>query len=304
MGVCRSACALLSRPLARSRYANEVMSALRELQLFALWLVATAAGIGLIALPRAIAPSELPALVLDPDEVRAQERQDRELAQAAPRTDNAKALWEQYLQFGEAELMLLHQAGPIDVRRRRMRRAQEAVVSESGPHAGNAMRARALLKFEAALNGEVPRAELKGLLGVYPHVLAQLLATRDGDELAPHFVVRTLFKARWNRLCDLPPETDLSPIERRAYFGWMGLHAASLSVRERRQALIGYAAAGGAHADQALGVLAFVDQDYAGAAASFQRAYTQTANLRIRNYLRGAHVAAGQLGAGASAKLD
>ena len=278
-----------------------MLAALRRLQLFALWLVATVAGVCLIALPRAIVPDELPALVLDASEVREQERQDVELAKNAPRTDNAKALWAQYLQFGEAELELFQPRARMEQRRRRMRRAQEAVVAESGPRAGNAMRARALLKFEAALAGEVPRSELSGLLGVYPHVLAQHLLTRDGIELGPHFVVRTLFKARWNRLCGLPPETDLSLIERRAYFGWMGLHAANLSVRERQQALVGYAAAGGVEAEHAQGVLAFVDQDYARAAANFERAYAQTSSLRLRNYLRGARVAAGQLGEGTSA---
>jgi hypothetical protein len=278
-----------------------MLAALRGLQLFALWLVATAAGVFLIATPRAIAPVELPALALDASEVQEQERQDAALAKTAPSTENAKELWDQYLKFGEAELLLFEQRANTDVRRRRMRRAQEAVVAESGANAGNAMRARALLKFESALAGEVPRAELKGLLGVYPHVLAQHLLTSDGVELGPHFVVRTLFKARWNRLCDLPPETDLSPVELRAYFGWMGLHAANLSVRERLQALASYAAAGGAEAEQALGVLAFVDQDYRRAAASFERSYARTPNLRVRNYLRGAHVAAGQLGEPASA---
>lgn len=278
-----------------------MLAALRGLQLFMLWWVATAAGVWLIALPRAIVPVELPALSLDPAEVREQERQDAALAKTAPSTETAKSLWDQYLKFGEAELLMLEPRGLTEQRRSRMRRAQEAVVSESGPQAGNAMRARALLKFEAALEGEVPRAELKGLLGLYPHVLAQHLLTRDGVELGPHFVVRTLFKARWNRLCDLPPQTDLSPVERRAYFGWMGLHAANLSVRDRLQALNSYAAAGGAQAEQALGVLAFVDQDYARAAASFERAYARSSNIRLRNYLRGAHVAAGQLGGPASA---
>ena len=273
-----------------------MFAALRGLQLFVLWLTATAAGIGLIALPRAIAPLELPALTLDPDEVRAQQLEDVRLAKTIRNTERGKILWDLYLKLGESELMLLDQKGPLEQRRRELRRAQEEVVAESGPQAGNAWRARALIKFEAALAGEVPRADWKGLMGVFPYILSQHLVTRDGIELGPHFVVRTLFKARWNRMCDLPPETDLSPIERRAYFGWMGLHAANLSVRERRQALIGYAAAGGVEADQASGVLAFVDQDYSRAALSLERAYERTANLRIRNYLRGALVVAGRLG--------
>lgn len=273
-----------------------MLAALRGLQLFGLWLVATVAGIGLISFPRAVAPLELPLLMLDADAVSAQERQDSELAAKAPTTEKAKQLMADYLSFGEAEVMLLEQPLLLQQRRRMFRRAQEAVVEESGPDAGHAVRALALSKFEAALTGELPKDELKGVLGIFPHVLTQHLVTRDGIELGPHFVVRTLYKARWNRMCGLLPEADLSPIERRAYFGWMGLHASNLPIGERRQALLGYAAAGGAEADQALGVLAFMDHDYARAAQSLERAYAQKLNWRLRNYLRGARVAAGQLG--------
>jgi hypothetical protein len=162
------------------------------------------------------------------------------------------------------------------------------------------MRAYAVTQFEAALGGELPAAQVKGLLGVFPHVLMQHLATRDGVELAPHFVVRTLFKARWNRMCGAQPEAELSAIEKRAYFGWMGLHAANLPLREREKALLSYAAAGGANAEQAVGVLAFVERDYARAASSLEHAYAKQASLRLRNYWRGALVAAGQVGAVAS----
>jgi hypothetical protein len=281
-----------------------MLAALRGLQLFVLWLVATLAGIALIALPRAVAPLELPTLTLDPEDVRAQEREDAELAASAPNTANAKALLADYLNFGESEIMVIGQHMLLEQRRRMLGRAQEAVVAESGPKAGQAMRALALSKFEAALSGELPNAELKGVLGIFPHVLMQHRLTHDGLELGPHFVVRTFYKARWNRMCGLLPEAELSPIERRAYFGWMGLHAANLPIRERRQALIGYAAAGGAEADQALGVLAFLDHDYTRAADSLERAYTQKVNLRLRNYLRGARVAAGQLGEGAPANSE
>jgi len=273
-----------------------MLAALRGLQLFGLWLVATIAGVGLIAMPRAVAPLELPALVLDTRLIAEQEQSDARLAATAPKTEAANDLWSRYTKFGELEVILLDQSALLEQHRRGMRRAQDLVASESGESARHAMRARALSKFESALAGEVPQPELKGLLGVFPHVLSQYLLTRDGEELAPHFVVRTFFKARWNRLCGLPPEADLSPIERRAYFGWMGLHAANLTVRERRQALLSYAAAGGEEADQAQAVLAFWEQDYAHAALGLQRAYAQRVNLRLRNYLRGASVAAGQVG--------
>ncbi|HET8936210.1 MAG TPA: hypothetical protein VFN67_22355 [Polyangiales bacterium] len=273
-----------------------MLAALRGLQLFGLWLVVTLAGIALIALPRAVAPLELPVLTLNAEDVSAQEREDAELAANAPNTAKAKALMADYLNFGEAEIMVVAQPMLLEQRRRMLRLEQEAVVAESGPKAGQAMRALALSKFEAALSGELPKTELKGVLGIFPHVLMQHLVTRDGLELGPHFVVRTLYKARWNRMCGLLPEAELSQIERRAYFGWMGLHAANLPIRERRQALLGYAAAGGVEADQALGVLAFMDHDYVRAVDSLERAYAQKGNLRLRNYLRGARVAAGQLG--------
>jgi hypothetical protein len=273
-----------------------MMAALRRLQLFGVWLAATAAGVAVIAMPRAVAPLELPALELDTRLVAEQEQADARLAAQAPKTDAAKELWSRYTKFGETEVMLLDQAGLLEQRRRAMHRAQDLVVAESGPRAGNALRALALSKFEAALDGEVPQPELKGVMGILPYVLSQYLLTRDGEELGPHFVLRTFFKARWNRMCGLPPEADLSPIERRAYFGWMGLHAANLPMRERRQALLGYAAAGGDQAEQAQGVLAFLDHDYGRAAISLERAYALRVNLRLRNYLRGARVAAGQLG--------
>ena len=281
-----------------------MLAALRGLQLFVLWLVATLAGIALIALPRAVAPLELPALTLDEEDVSTQEAEDAQLAANAPNTEKAKALWADYINFGEAEIMVVGQQMLLEQRRRMLRRLLDAVVEESGPKAGQAMRALALSKLEAALSGELPKAELKGVLGIFPHVLMQHMVTRDGLELGPHFVVRTLYKARWNRMCGLLPEAELSPIERRAYFGWMGLHAANLPIRERRQALMGYAAAGGVEADQALGVLAFLDHDYARAADSLERAYAQKANFRLRNYLRGARVAAGQLGEGAPATSE
>lgn len=270
-------------------------AALRSLQLLILWLAAIFAGLLLIALPRAVAPLELPALVLDGQAVQAQQQEDARMAAAAPQTQRAESLWAMYLKFGETEVVTLDQPQFLEQRRIALRHARQLLIDESGPVAATAMRAFALSRFEAALAGELPKSELKGILGVFPHALVQHQVTRDGIELAPHFVVRTLYKARWNRMCGLEPEAELSRIEKRAYFGWMGLHAANLSIRERENGLLGYAAAGGAHAEQALGVLAFVDGDFGRAAHSLERAYAKQASLRLRNYLRGAQVAANRL---------
>ena len=271
------------------------------LALFGLLLAAAAAGMLLICLPRAVEPSELPALLLDPAEVAAQEQADAQDAKA-PSTPDAEQLSALFQSFGETEVVMLDSPQLRDQRRRTLHRLAERLRQQAGPRAVLGVRARALAKLEAALAGELQQSEVKGWLGVFPNVLQHYQATHDGLELAPHFVVRTLYKARWNKLCSFPPDADLSKVERQAYFGWLGLHATNLSVRERRQALLGYAAAGGEHADQAQGVLAYLDRDYAGAEKALERAYALSPNLRLRNYLRGARVAAGRSGGAVTAQ--
>jgi hypothetical protein len=267
------------------------------LSLFGLLVAAAAAGALLICLPRAVEPSELPALVLDAAQVAAQERSDAELA-ALPATAEAEQLLALFHGFGETEVVSLDNAQLREQRRHTLHRLQELLRQKAGARAVLALRARALARLEAALDGALEGPDVKGWLGVFPNVLEQYQVTRDGLEVAPHFVVRTLYKARWNKLCNLPVEADLSPIERQAYFGWLGLHAGNLPVAERRQALVGYAAAGGEQAEQAQGVLAYLDRDYAGAEKALERAYARAPSLRLRNYLRGAQVAAGRVGAG------
>jgi len=262
------------------------------LALFGLLLTAAAAGGLLICLPRAVEPSELPALVLDAAQVAAQERTDARHAAAKPSAAEAEQLAALFHGFGATEVVTLDNPQLREQRRHTLQRVQERLRQSAGLDAVLGVRARAVAKLEAALAGELTGDEVKGWLGVFPNVLEHYQATRDGLELAPHFVVRTLYKARWNMLCNLPAEADLSPIERQAYFGWLGLHATNLPVRERRQALLGYAAAGGAHAEQAQGVLAYLDRDYLGAQQALERAYARAPSLRLRNYLRGARVAA------------
>jgi hypothetical protein len=264
------------------------------LGLLCLLSVAVAAGTLLISLPRAVEPNELPALILDSGQVTAQEQLDAQQAKAAT-SPEAEQLSTLFHSLGASEVVALDNFHLADQRRRTLHSLYVALREKAGQDAVVGARARALANLEAALAGELKGPEVKGWLGVFPNVLEQYQATRDGLELAPHFVVRTLYKARWNKLCNLPPEADLTPIERQAYFGWLGLHASNVSLAERRQALLEYAAAGGEHADQAQGVLAYLDRDYATAAQAFERAYAKHPSLRLRNYLRGVEVVAGHL---------
>lgn len=257
--------------------------------------VTVAAAVAVIALPRDLAPLELPALSLRPERVAAQQQEDLQLAAAAPSSDAAQQLLTAYQSYGQKEAVLLHNHKLLEGQRRSLRLTYDRVRTESGTQAALALRALALSKFEAVLDGRLKGDAVTAWLGVFPNVLTEHLATRDGLELAPHFVVRTLYKSRFNRVLELPAETDLSQVERQAYFGWIGLHAYNLPLFQRREALLGYAAAGGAHALEAQGVLAFLDHDFRRAVACLERAYVQDHSLRVRNYLRGARAVAADL---------
>lgn len=256
--------------------------------LFATTLVC---GLVLFAIPRAVEPNEMPVLTLSADEVRQIEAEDARRAANAPHTETAKQVRQLYLSFGESESLALENQALLRQRRTALHHQRDLVLKESGPDAADALRCEAVEQLEAALNGR-PVAQITGILGVFPNVLEHFRATRDGLEVAPHFVVRTLYKARWNRMFDLPVSDGFAPAEKRAYFGWIGLHAEGQPLAERRKALIEYAAAGGPRAAEAQGVLAFLDSDYPHAVELLTRAYEETPSLRLRNYLRGARVAA------------
>jgi hypothetical protein len=264
--------------------------------LYALTVTSIVCGLVLFAMPRAIEPNDLPVLTLSAADVAKVEREDARLAEAAPDTPAARQLMDSFLTMGRNESNALGDATLLAMRRRVLHRAYQRVVDESGKGAGAAMRSYALMQFEAALDARLQGEQVPGLLGVFPSVLAQHCATRDGVEIAPHFVIRTLYKARWNRMFDLPLDDGFARVEKHAYYGWLGLHAENLTLHQRRDALVKFAAAGGDGAAEAQGVLAFRAHDYAQALDNLQRAYAENPSLRLRNYVRGARVAAGQAG--------
>jgi hypothetical protein len=247
-------------------------------------------------LPRSIVPSELPALTLPAAEVAQVLRDDARRAAAAPKSDSANELVRMFLEFGRSEIAALEDPQLAGQRRRMLHHTFDRVVAAHGTEGAQALREQVLARFERALDLQLPAAEANALLGVFPNVLEQHKALHDGEEVAPHFVMRTLYKARWNHLLGLDVDWSFVRVERVAYFGWMGLHADNLPLDARRQALQKYAAAAGPHADEALGVLAFLDKDYAHAVEALARAQTREPGLRLRNYLSGARVAAALAG--------
>jgi hypothetical protein len=275
-----------------------------EAALYALFVLVIGCALVLLVLPRAIAPTELPTLRLPAAAVAEVMRDDARRASAAPRSAPALELVQRFQEFGASEIAGIEDARLGIQRRRVLHHLYERVVAADGASAALMLREQALGQLEAALDLRLPKPQVNGVMGVFANVLSEHRATRNGEEVAPHFVLRTLYKARWNRMLDLAADFGFAPVERVAYFGWLGIHADNLPLSARRQALLKYAAAGGPHASEAQGVLAFLDHDYTQSIVALERAYAEAPSLRLRNYLRGARVAAGASDGSTAEGLD
>jgi hypothetical protein len=261
-----------------------------EFMLYALFALTNVCALVLFALPRALAPNEPPPLVLDRASVDAVLAADRAASARAPDTKAAQALDSAFLELGAAEDG--GEAGEVLMRRKQsLARIYARFVLDAGEPAALALRARSLERFEAALALRLSDAETKRVLGLFPEAAARYRALRDGLPVAPHLVLRTLYKVRWNLAMGLAPDYALAATEHRAYYGWLALHADNLDPVARSAALAQYGRAGGTHVAEAKGVLAFLEHDYTLAVAALTEAQRETPSLRIRNWLRGAMVA-------------
>lgn len=263
-------------------------------QLYVLFGLCVACALALCVVPRMLAPNELPALRLPRAPVLAAIAADEQARKAAPRTPAAFELERLYLEDGQAEDRSTESVQQRGHRRRQLHETYQQLVHEQGQAAALAMRARAVEKLEAALELRLPEEQVTSVMGVYAYALQNYQATRGGDEVAPHFVLRTLYKARWNLMMGLSPDFAFGPIELRAYHGWLALHADNLGYPTRIKALDSYAAAGGPHAIEAHAELLFLAKQYDLAVSPLQVAYAKTGNLRLRNYLAGARFMAEQ----------
>jgi hypothetical protein len=242
------------------------------------------------ARPRAVTPRELPSLRLSAHDVREVMVADAAAAQAAPRSARAQSVEALLMRHGAIEAK-----GPEDLDTNTERKAALAagyreVVAEVGDKSALRLRAKNVQQIDAALELRLPEAEAKQVLGSLPRILALEGATRDGYLVAPRFLVRTFAKARWNLLHGFRAVYELAPVERRAYYGWQGLHAERLPIAQRIRALQSYVETGGSDADEALGVLLLRQHESDLAAQAFMAAMRRADNLRLRNYLLAARV--------------
>jgi hypothetical protein len=246
----------------------------------------------LLAMPRPHAPDELPNLSLPEAEVQKVIASDEHDARDAPKTARAQALQALLLKHGRTESEGLEEAESYKQRRTALAEAYAALAAEVGESKALKLRSQAVQQLEQALALKLPAADATALLGAFPNVLAREHVTRDGLVVAPEFVVRTLFKARWNLLCGLQPAHAFAPVERRAFFGWQALHAERVAVPHRIDALEIYAKVGGTDTDEALGVLMLRSGNPREAERAFESAYRKTGSLRLRNALLAARIAA------------
>lgn len=234
--------------------------------------------------PRPVAPRELPCLTLPAELVEAAIAADTRAAAAAPDTPQTRALQALMAAQGEAEDRGFETGELTEQRRQALRDAFAMLVAELGEPAVLRLRAKAALALEDALELRLPVTERKRVIGGFTDALALDGVTRNGYRVAAPFVIRTLYKARWNVLCGLSPAHAFARIEQRAYFGYQALHAERLSLTRRIEALYPYGLAGGQDVQEALGVLLFRAEEYEDAARALQAAYRERGSLRLRNY--------------------
>jgi hypothetical protein len=262
--------------------------------LYALFVVAVACLLLLCAVPRPLVPSELPAVRLPEAAMAKTVAQDALDEKQAPTSPAAMELERLFLEHGEAEDAGRDSTTTRMARQQALSAAYKELVAQDGAIAGVRLRARELGKMEAALALRLPEEQVRGVMGVFANALDVHSVTRGGEEIAPHFVLRTLYKVRFNLAVDQAPDLALSDVEQMAYYGHIGFHAHALQAERRLRALGKFASVAGAaqqaRAKEAQGVLLYRSGAFAEAERALVAAHTLTGHIRLRNYALGAVV--------------
>lgn len=259
-----------------------IPTSLSTLMLFV--VVVACAGV-LLYLPRSSPLREMPPLVLPAGPVRAALAADAKAARGAPRSKAAAEVDRLWLELSRAERDGDEPMHQRIIRRNAATAALEQVVKESGEPAVSALRAVAAERLEAALDLKLDPKLAQDVMGDFALMLEGEHCTRDGELIAPRFVVRVLYKARWNLAHERPPDHGFASIERRAFFGWQALHARHLPSNQRLKALVEYRRHGGTRSDEAAAVLLLNSAQIEVASAALTAAYRKSGTLRLRNAL-------------------
>lgn len=253
-------------------------------------VVAAACAGALCVMPRPVPPAEPPSVVLDRGEVATVESRRRAAAAGAPDGAAARGLLVLFQEQGKAEA---GRRPSLERRRERFEQARAALEEEAGEEALAKLRARVIEALGEALAApEGPDRD--GWLGSFPRMLARYGATSERGPIAPPFVVETLYKARFNAIVGLELVDGMEPVELRAYWGWLALHAGRAPMTRRLEALDRYAEAGGDRIAEAAGALHYRRGAPARASIALERAYARDPSLRLRNHQMAARLEAGQ----------
>jgi hypothetical protein len=250
---------------------------------FTLIAAATACAVVLVLMPRAVQPA-LPPLSLERADVAQQLERDRELAAHAPRSQLADELHGLYLEEGRAELGGASALVGAREQRMRMRSLSQQVFAQVGEAGVDGLRARALERYLQAFRGELTDvAEVRGLSGAFPELLQRYGVTDVGGRLlAPELTLRAAYKVRWNIVHDLPQLASLSEVERRAYTGFLALHAKA-APDVRTSMAVEFAAAHGSRSTEAVAYWLAQGGLLRSALRTYERAYEMAPSLHVRN---------------------
>lgn len=223
--------------------------------------------------------------MLDPRQVARVVAGDVRDARQAPTDGAARGLQRLVHEQNDAETQPLGSPEGLRAHMRLVREAARDVFAAHGEDGMVRLRAVALAELESVARGEhVDEARRDRVLGSFPDLLEHYGVTTRGKLAAPRFVMRTLYKARWNAIVQLDPTFRLAPVELRAYHGWLALCAPEVAPADRAAALDRYARVGGTRVGEARAVLAWQAADFDRADELFGAAYLATGSVRMRDH--------------------
>jgi hypothetical protein len=227
--------------------------------------------------PAPVRPRLPPPLLLDPAAVRAQRAEDAALAARAEDTARRRQLYDD---VNRAEVEQRDTRAMARHRRERLADVLTSIAADAEARA--ALRAADLARLEPALRGTLEPAERAEAIGAFAQSLVRYRLVEDGRQSGPTFVVRTLFKARWNGLHGRPRLEGLSPIELQAYHGWLALGAEGAPSESRLAALDAYAEAGGTRVAETRAILRC--REGLDAREAYDAALSEGFSFRLRNH--------------------
>lgn len=247
------------------------------------FVATTAAGVAAVAWPVPVTPTAPPALVLSRDATSRVVEADARNASTLTPTEVSARLEGLFREQNLAEASGADAADAAGLRSANLRAIAGDLEREGGEALLLALRAKAVLTFEEVVT-RAPLEPHPELVGAFPRVTERYGVTREGVLVAPAFVLRTLYKARWNHLVGKLPTWNLEDVEKQAYFGWLVTNADTAPLPDRMRALRDYAEAGGTRAREMEGALWLASGQNERAKEAFLRALDERFDFRLRNY--------------------